>query len=193
MCFSYLPRERQKVLLASLGPLAALRTEGSTRTPVFIVAATWKERSVPPRAGGGVTAALTQPTLWCPLGRDTSCIWWDSIPALRHGGGGEQVGSLAGAGKPPSLALTSHSRGSGLSESLQRKARGEAHRGGGRTCGLGPACGPLHSCMCRTLVPGSRSADTRPASRGDIRFQLKGEEGESRNVTLETAILKYPF
>lgn len=143
MCFSYLPRERQKVLLASLGPLAALRTEGSTRTPVFIVAATWKERSVPPRAGGGVTAALTQPTLWCPLGRDTSCIWWDSIPALRHGGGGEQVGSLAGAGKPPSLALTSRSRGSRLSESLQRKARGGGSPWGRQDLRSWPSVWPL--------------------------------------------------
>lgn len=50
---------------------------------------------------------------------------WDSIPALRDGGHrGGRVGSLARAGKPAPPAPTSHSRGGGLSESLQRKAGG---------------------------------------------------------------------
>ena len=121
MCFCYLPRERRKVLLASLGPLAALRTEGSTRTPVFIVTATQKGRSVPPRAGSGVAMVLTLPA--CSVGPIHFVYTqsrWDSHLLSEMGGWVGEPGRGWEAPFPP----PSHSRGGGLSESLQRKAQG---------------------------------------------------------------------
>lgn len=94
---------------------------------------------------------------------------WDSIPALRDGGWG--AGREPGEGwEARSPSPDQPQQGRWAFRVAAEEGRGETHPGGGRTCGLGPACGPSRSCTCRTLVPGSRSVGTRPASEGGIRF-----------------------
>lgn len=117
------------------------------------MAATRKEGQSLPGQAGAVTAVLTQPALWCPLGWSLR-VYAEQVGfhALSRDGGWGRVGSLARLGSPlPSPG--SSPAGGGLSESLQ-EGRGRLTVGEAGPAVLAQRVAPRAAAQCRTLGPG---------------------------------------